>query len=172
MRSPNSQWRVWAGVAVALVLIIIGAIANRPAKDPGLTGRYEDPNTHQIISNPDGKKPDSYGVANSTPIYIGFEKLLNEGVSFNQLNNLKLAFYNYSQSRQDKLTEVSLDPQSLKVKLDDEGNILLTFNVLLNRKETVSANVACSGIDAADLVIKDTSGKQLFDSGVIGAPTN
>jgi len=163
-------------VIAILILIIAGFYAFYSSKHDkngsnGInTGTYYDPYSHETISNPAGKTPDTYGVPQNKPVYLGFDKLLNYGIELSQLNDIELAFYNYSNSLSTPLKEISVDVNSINSAVNQNSSTPFTINftVVFDGKSKYQAKAQYSGLKDMHLFIMDPSNKTVYDSGVLG----
>jgi hypothetical protein len=174
MQSPNKTRRLGL-LLIGLLVIGVGLIlAQRSSKKNSTATEYLDPYSHQVVSSPRGKTPDTYGTPSDRPLYLGFDKLIDHGMSFNQVNNLEVAFYQYSKIK--AIKEVSIDVDHVTTKYDPSdpsGNFLIFFKVMFNRKDINQAKVEYSGLDGVRLYLTEPgSGKLIFDSGTIGSPNS
>lgn len=162
---------VTAVVCIAAVATLVTFMDSR--KSPPDINEYKDPLSGQTVSDPEGKSPESFGISDNQPIFLGFDALLKRGLTFEQLNNLKQAFYNYSESKPQPLDEISADISSIASHRGRSGdNIIfyLQFDVRFDRKETQKARVDYNGLNSIRLYISDaSSGKVIYDSQTIGS---
>src|SRR5690242_19720179 len=106
---------------VAVLVLILGGVAligrlNPPKSNSDKNkintivdkGLYQDPNSKQTVSNPDGKTPENYGATPDAPIYLGYNSLLDIGVSADQLGDYKFAVYQFLKGNNKKADEVSI----------------------------------------------------------------
>jgi hypothetical protein len=177
MKTLSKSQKIAIAVIVSFLFLIgIALFATNRAGQNNKTGEYLDPYSHQTVSNPPGKGPDTYGTQSDTPVYLGIEKLLDHGLSFDQLDNLKYAFYRYSLSRPNHIHEVSLDVDHITTKYnssDPNAHYFIFFNVRFDRKNTYKAQVEYTGLNDVRLYLIDVrTNKVLYDSLVIGAEAN
>lgn len=175
MQSPNRR-RIFLALGLLIILIIIGLILvlpskKRGAKSPGDAGQYVDPLSHQIVSNPPGKAPDVYGQPKNLPLYLGFDSLLDYGLTVGQLDNLKVAFYRYSQTLPRPLSQISVDVNHITTQHDPtDPNSLFTilFKVQFDQRSNYQAKAEYSGLDDIRLhLIDPMNSKTLYDSQVL-----
>lgn len=165
MRSVNK--RLFLIVSVAILLLVIGLVTllARPAKKPSTPQitTYTDPYSHETITDVAGKAPDTYGSAAATPIYLGFDKLLDHGMTFNQVGNLKVAFDNFSKTQPKPIQQVSIDVDHITAE-HDNSSFFLFFNVMVNRQYIYKAKVDYTGLSAIHLYLSDSKGTLVYDS--------
>jgi hypothetical protein len=156
-------------MALVFLGVWLAAHQNRPNKS-GFSGTYDDPYSHQTVSNPAGKTPDTYGASKNQPVYLGFDKLLNYGIDLDQLNSVKLAFYNYSNSLPSPLKEISIDVDHITSRTDLNKNPSFTidFTVKFDRANDYKVQAGYNGLEDMRVYIKEISGKQVYDSGPLG----
>jgi hypothetical protein len=171
MRLANRKLLV---ISILVLILIIAAIAeiHEPAKNVpnGETGQYMDPLSHETVSSPTGKTPDTYGQNANSLLYLGFDKLLNHGLTFKQLNNLKSAFGNYSSKQSPQIKEVTIDVDHITSQYNPssgDDNFYILFSGLFDRKTAYRAKIQYSNITDIRLFLLDVAGNQLFDSGVV-----
>ena len=152
------------------VLLIVGIIfAFKPTHpNPHTQGQHVDPLSHETVSSPAGKAPDKYGVPNNTPLYLGFDKLLDYGLSTDQLDNVQTAFYRYSQSLPKPIGQISVDVDHITAQ-SDSSNPNTPFDVLfkvqLDGKSVYQAKAEYFGLDDIRLYLTDQNTKAvIYDS--------
>lgn len=157
-----------------VVLIIVGLIVfiGRPNKTKIGTGQYYDPGSGETVSDPIGKTPEFSGQDSGQPVYLGFSKLLDIGVTQDELNGIKLAFARYPYQNAKPANEISIFVSSIVTAPYDKGidtKQTVSFTVLLNRKDKFYASIDYFDLTTIRLSIKEnsTSSKILYDSGNI-----
>jgi hypothetical protein len=162
-------------VAVTVILLVVAIILSikQSGNKPASSGEYVDPNSHQTISNPSGKAPESYGTRPNESIYLGISPLLDHGLSTSQINDLKDAFYAYSK-KAGPFRETSLNVDSITDGPHDTSGPTITdsvtFKVVFDRKTTYDAKFVYYDIDYGRLYLYDPkTNTQVFDSGEITA---
>lgn len=126
-----------------------------------------DPFSHETISSPKGKTPETYGTNATLPLYLGFDKLIDRGMTFRQVGNLKYAFYNYSQAENLKTKRISIDVDHITTQ-HTGSQFLILFNVQFNQKNVYRVKVDYSGLTAIRLYLLGTkSGDLVYDSGLV-----
>jgi len=136
-------------------------------------GDYYDKGSKETVSNPPNRQPETYGTTETNPpTYLGFSKLLDIGVTSFQVDATKESFYRYSKKDQKNIKEVSIFVDSIKAVYRDrdsaDPNQTATFDVKIDRKDTLKAKLVYSELRVARLYLYDakTNGV-LFDSGNI-----
>jgi hypothetical protein len=166
--------------AVALVIIIGGAalVANNN-KDKADTskdvttgkGEYYDPNSKETVSDPNGKGPDNYGADPAAPIFLGTSSLLDNGVAFDQEQDMRFAIFQYFNGKKEKVKEVSVVVDSVKPvprSADDQNpRFTINFNIVVDRKTTYKVRMEYFDLSSIQLYMSDSSGTQIYDSGVV-----
>lgn len=173
-----------------LILIIVGSVvfvglvgwgatvlSNHTKQNKGktndFTGQqgYYDSNSHQTVSDPSGKTPDTYGATTDAPIYLGNEALLDHGVTITQVGDYKFALYQFLKTNKIKATEASIVVDSVvKPPIDPNrttDTLTIYFNVVINRKTAYNATLDYSNLDTANLKLTDNTGAQVYDSGPV-----
>lgn len=88
-------------------------------------------------------------------------------MTFDQLNNLKSAFYNYSKSQNFSIQQVSVGVDNINVYKDAaSGQFYMAFNVMMNSKSVYQAKVY-EVSDSAIRLLLDSAGNNIYDSQVI-----
>lgn len=166
---PNNK-KVIILIAVSVVSIAIIAVlalqrSNKQA--PPDAGLYHDPNSGEIVSDPEGWQPENFAGQANAPIFLGFSKLLDIGITQFQLDAAKGGFGEYSATKNDYVKEVSLHVNSIKREAFDPDGAdptrRVSFTVTINRTETFSAKLEYTTIQNASLLLyKDD--KRIFKS--------
>lgn len=132
---------------------------------------YYDEGSGETIYNPKDRAPESYGAQSDRPIYLGFSKLLDYGISKFQLDSTKEAFYMYSKTNNNNLKEVSIFIDTIKISSRNRESPDLkqtaSFEVKFNRVTTVKATLSYFDLRSIQLILQDSAGTQLFDSGIV-----
>ncbi len=172
---PAKRSLIQACAITLLALFVIGVLIllfQRSNKNPGDTGRYYDRNSGEVVSDPTGKGPDTYGETDSQMIYLGFSKLTELGLTKYQLASLQACLQQYSATRQNNVKEVSISVNTIKqAALDKEsttGDLSLTFDLTINRTELYQAQLFTRSLTTAKLILKQGD-KQILDSGFVDA---
>lgn len=169
----TNQKRLMLALAGFVVLIIIGVVVflGRPKKIASDTGQHYDPGSGETVSNPVGKTPEYLGQDSGQPLYLGFSKLLDIGITQDQLKGIKLAFEKYPYANNKPAGEISIFVNNITSAPHDVNDTKQTiyFPVLLNRKDTYYATVDYFDLTTIHLYIKETSSatKIVYDSGNI-----
>ncbi|MBX4190483.1 hypothetical protein KW794_00145 [Candidatus Saccharibacteria bacterium] len=165
MQSVNKRRLIAVIVLVLVVIMGVVALLHKPSKPSSTpqTNTYTDPYSHETVTETQGKAPDIFGTTAQTPIYLGFDKLIDHGVSYDQVGNLKTAFYQYSKTKNSPIKEVSLDVDHIK-SIKEGRNFYLTFKVVFDRKDIYQAKLDYTGLSAIRLYLYDNSGNLIFDS--------
>ncbi|HEY5667826.1 MAG TPA: hypothetical protein VIR03_01545 [Candidatus Saccharimonadales bacterium] len=132
---------------------------------------YYDPNSHQTISNPSGKTPDLYGAMPGSPVFLGLNALLNNGLTLTQVGDYKFALYQFVKSNKIAATEASIAVDSVTTPPIDPDRttdtLTIYFNIVINRKTIYKAVLDYSNLDTAQLKLTDSAGTQVYDSGPV-----
>lgn len=150
------------GIFLAVVLVL----SDKPQQSGEGTGQYYDTGSGETVSSPIGKTPENYGEEQDKPLYLGFSKLPNYGVTQNQVEALKLGLAFYSGRRSEKITEVSLQVATISAGAynEDSGERILTFDLQVNRKDMYQATMVYKGLRSAKLSLaKDGTEKYASD---------
>ncbi|HVO86480.1 MAG TPA: hypothetical protein VMT23_01980 [Candidatus Binatia bacterium] len=176
MQSVNRRRLILIVAGLTLLFLVVVAILapRHPAKKPQTnpTNSVVDPLSHKTVSNPSGVAPEHYGSNPELPIYLGFDKLLNYGLSSEQVFSLQVAFYNYTQTVSPPVTQVSVGVDTISTDhdaADPNSPFFISFDVGFNGNKAGRAKVDYSDLElkSVRLYLTDNSGKQVFDSGVV-----
>lgn len=128
------------------------------------TNEYYDPGSGETVSNPPDRTPETYGVDNNEPIFLGTSRLLDFGVTKYQLEDLKNAFMAFSKTKNNDVKEVSISVNTIKNGPDiDEQTRSVTFDTTINRNEKYQAELHLVIIQKARLILRQ-GGKEVFRS--------
>jgi len=166
-----------AGGVIILLLMIVGLLfagqltKKQASQDPPNfftdTGKY-DANSGDTTSNIIGKSPESFGTLPDTPVYLGVTGFLDNGLTTEQLNDVKYAFYKYATSTTPKIKQVSFTKDSFKATPPDaNGKTTMTFDVVLDNKPKMHGSILYYNTDTIELTLQDASNNKIFESGVI-----
>ncbi len=158
-------------IAAGLTLLVRHNHAAKAAAPAPAIIHY-DANSGKTVRTIPGEQ-NTNGTSANAPYYLGAEVLLQHGMTSDQLTNLEKAFYQYSQINNLGIKQVSINPDTFTTGILNQGTANQTntadFNVVFDSKTTVHAQARYSGLDSAELFLTDSSsGKQLYDSGVLG----
>jgi len=160
---------LFSSLVVAFVLLQIQKKSQK-SDTPGESGLYYDPGSGETVSDPPDKTPETYGSQGRELTYLGFSKLLEFGVSKFQLDATKLAFENYSKSRDNNIKEVSITSSSIKNGPDkDDFTLSVEFEFVINRKEHYQAELQLHMIRQVKLILKNGEAK-IYESKLLEPP--
>lgn len=155
-----------SSVLLAGVFAIISWQDGRRTED---TGRHYDSPSGETISDPEGKTPENFA-GDSQPIYLGFARLYDSGLTKFQVEAVRYSFIRFSESRPEKIKEVSIYVNTIEqVPFDRDSSDptrRVVFDVIINRKDKFQATVEYTSIRSAELVLR-SNGMEAFRSGVI-----
>lgn len=156
---------------IVAVGALVFTLANKKDTLVSTTGEYYDPASKETVSNTADKTPESYGEVTSQPVFLGFSKLLDVGVSADQITGAKLAFTNYFNKQNLPVKEISIYVDTIKqtpLERGSEENRSVTFNAILGRKQKVAAKLEYYDLSNIRLYLANKSGGDIiFDSGAI-----
>lgn len=165
----NKRFIVVLAIALAAVLIGTGLLLfgqdNKPAP---VKTEYKDPWTGEVVSDPEGKTPDKFGTNSDQPIFLGLDKLLQHGLSYEQLKLAENAYYAYSKAHDSYVKEISIDVSRIDDRRRGSGDDITftsSFPTKINRSEIVTTNLEYVGLSDLRLILTDGAGKMLYDSG-------
>lgn len=164
MQSPNKNKAILVGIVlmpVIISLIVFVFISSRSSNSE----EYFDPGSGETVSDPKGKTPELFGVDSEAPLFLGFSKLIDAGLTSGQLDLVKASFGRFSKTEDRYITELSITVDTIERTEEDSG-FSLSFDLTANREIKYSCTVSYVGLDDARVVVSDESGKQIFDSSV------
>jgi hypothetical protein len=174
--SNNKKLIIIASIFTALIVLVLILFGGSKKQANKPTSGYYDSFSHQTISNPPGETPETGGANSNNPIFLGIDKFLNYGVTSDQLNNIKFAFYGYSKSLPSPIKEISIDVDHISTQnivSGDSSQYLVNFNVKFDREKVYQAKLDCSGISSVRLYLINSSTKKvIFDSQIIDSGPN
>lgn len=163
-------------IALIVVAIIFNANKNDnkvDASNPVVT-TYTDPYSGETITTTENKAPEGDNVENSI-VYFGFSKLLQYGMSTEQIALLKDSIANYSHKREDakqsKIKEVTIDYSTYRQIMSEEiTQRVVEFTIVMNRDENLRYKFTNTSIYTRDLLtlIYAPNGSVVYDSSVDG----
>ncbi len=159
-------------VIIAIVLVASLILVFSKKSKPNNEGEYLDPLSHQTISDPKGKSPETNGKENIRPVYLGFNTLIDQGLSSDQLSGLETAFYRYSTQQLQAIKEISVDVDNITTYQDKSfanGSFVMQFKVRFDRKTDYTAKVEYSGLSVVRLYLLGANNQIIYDSQVIDA---
>lgn len=159
---------ILAGVILVGSLIALAVSGSYKRKSTEGSGEYFDTISGETVSDPAGKSPELFA-GDTQPVYLGFVKLLDAGITKFQLDAIKYGFTKFSEGREEKIKEVSVDIKTIKrqaINLDSNEPSRVSFDVVINRKERFQATIEYTSIRSANLIL-NFDAKEVFKSGVI-----
>lgn len=99
--------------------------------------------------------------------YIGFDNLLNHGISSYQIDDLKFAIINYTKSTGKDLANAVVDGQSIATKPRARTSIErdeVSFNLAINNQAVLKARMQFFDVSGIHLYLSDSTGKIVYDS--------
>ncbi len=161
---------IGAFIVIGLIVLFVSFLGKETQNK---TDVYYDPASKETIDDKADKTPEILeDNASTEPVFLGFGKLIQYGLSQDQLTNLKIAFNTYLGKGDNGKKEVSVYVDSVTsnpIDRETGGNPSISFDTLIQRKEKLSAVVTYSGV--ADIQLKLNQGTKLvFDSGIVTNP--
>lgn len=172
MQSPSKRRLVLVASIIFLIIIGLVYLLARPQKQSTTqqVNEYVDPFSHETISSPPGKSPDTYGESDKT-LFLGFDKLLDLGLTSGQLDNVENALLNYSKSTNQSFSRISVDVDNITSQYDNTKSnspFIIQFRVQFNGKKIYNAKVQYLGLrDVRIYLTEPESGKLVYDSQVL-----
>lgn len=172
--ATNKKPLIIAAIITVLILGLAIYFAFRPGhKSSSSDNRYTDKFSHEVVSSPTGKQPDTYGRPGNTPLYLGFDKLLNFGLTSDQLTLLKNAFYSFSSKQSAPFKQISIGVDNINSGHDDSNPsspFYIKFNFQVDQKKIYAATAQHAGLDDVRLLVYDGA-KSVYDSGSLYVPS-
>jgi len=156
-------------IGLVVSLLTSGNQQKNGTAGTGDTTSHFDPVSKETIVTQNGKAPETGGGDSTRPIFAGIDKLLNYGITTQQLSSLQFAFTQYAPTAGSS-TQISLAVDDITTDRapDPDGRFFVLSHVVVNQKDTYKLKLFYSGLSDVQLVLYDSSGQsQLFDSGVI-----
>ncbi|MFO0920762.1 MAG: hypothetical protein U0451_03765 [Candidatus Saccharimonadales bacterium] len=154
-------------VFVLLTIFIILIIITRTRKDSQNTNEYFDPGSGETISDPLNKTPETFNSDPDQPVFLGFSKLIDYGVTQHQIEGFKNILSMYSKANGSSIREASISVDTIKYdnNSDDPDSLIhfATFDMTINRTDKYTAKLTLNGINVVQLnLTKD--GKVIYQS--------
>lgn len=145
--------------AGAILLLLIGGIilyfiGHKPTATEPKQNTYTDPITHETVSNPSGKTPESYGTTAGEATIFGLDKLFNQGFSTDQVDYFKSCLID--QGRLHDFKYISVDLRNLKHNFNSdtgESNYTLSIVGTKDNKQTETYGVKLDTTDISSLKV-------------------
>lgn len=156
-------------VLVVILSIIFIALKTSHKSTPPQTGNssYVDPASGTTVSSPNGKTPEPLSGYNGV-VYLGFSSLIDDGLSNDQFNNVKLhlaAYYENSSVGSEKITQVSLQTSSITQNNNpDSGIIILKANLIINKTITQHMILHYNVLGHLVMDLTDTNNTLIYSS--------
>lgn len=133
---------------------------------------YYDPYSGETIDYPTCKAPEVYGNSAAGTVFLGSSRLLDEGISLEQLKSYEYGAYQYFKGQSPKVTELSIDKSTIRYTLHDpnstEPRDNISFTLVANRITKYKASLDCFNSSSIQLKLYNIeNNSQVFDSGVI-----
>ncbi len=163
-------------VLVVTIMVFASSKNKQNSTDQGSTSlqqdSYKDPYSGETVDYPKGKGPDQYGYSAAGTIFLGSSRLLDEGISLEQLKSYEYAAYQYFKTLSPKVTEISLDKSTVNFKLHDQNSTEprdnITFTLVINRTTKYNASLDVFDSSSVQLRMYDQEkNSQVYDSGVV-----
>ncbi len=166
---------IGAFIIIGLIVLFVSFLGKETQNK---TDVYYDPASKETIDDKADKTPEILeDNASTEPVFLGFGKLIEYGLSQDQLTNLKTAFNTYLGKGNNGKREVSLYVDSISsYKVNDvpDSDFGLSFDVIIDRKTKLSAIMYQLKVSDIQLKLnKEGSDKAIFDSGIVtNSPIN
>lgn len=167
MRIFNKKILIIVSLCLLLMIgfIVFRVLTNNKNEeiDSSKTIIYEDSGSGEtVIDTPNKTKEKAMG---DSFVMLGFTKLLEIGVSYNQLEKIKTHFSDYSMKLEDHFKEISITTSSIKSTFNSDTNErIITFSVIIDRKTSLEAKITYIGLGSPSLYLYDEYGNQIHKS--------
>ena len=155
--------------SIGFVLLFLFLVGLSTSKKKPVKNEYFDQASGETISNPSDKSGESYGEPGQKIAYLGFGKLLENGITKTQLDKVKSLLSDFSKNKNLNTTEISLTSDGIGVYVPEIGsqdtNTVITGKITVNRTGAYAIEISYASITEVRLVVKD-NGTQAYDSGV------
>lgn len=171
--SPKKKLAIAIGVFIAISVIaisftLISRQASQTKSKAGNTNsqtQYTDPVSGEVVSNPSGKAPEAVSGYNGVT-FLGFDRLIDYGISSDQLTSIKGYLENYKDvATGNKITQISLDATSLKQSINaDSGTKLVTVRIVVNKSIEQTLELSYQGIEDMTVTVYDKDHVKIYSS--------
>jgi ABC-type Na+ efflux pump permease subunit len=94
---------------------------------------------------------------------LGFIKLIDIGVTYDQLTTIKSELNDYAKTQKGTVSEISIDVSTITSSYnEDTSERTITFTVVIDQKTKIKATVTYKGLGDPALTLYDSSGKQVY----------
>lgn len=174
MQLVNKRNVIIAGSIVVLLVVIGGLFAAQQSRNNANDTAGEprdietvDQNSGETISTIEDKSPENFGMLPDTPTFLNLDEFITNGLSMEQLNSLRYAFYTYTTSTNPKIKQVSITKDSvIAAPPNADGKVVATFEVMFDAQPKMPGKLVYFG-ESIELTITDASGKKVFESGTV-----
>lgn len=148
--------------SILLSIIFISIETKKPnIIDTSLSNSYIDPGTGETIYTQTDKTPE----IGSKVSFIGFEKLIDFGLTSNQLDLIKYHIGEFSTINSIDISEISIFYNSISLKINKTNGINnITFQSIINRDLKYNIKINYKSINDLSINIYNLSNKLLYNS--------
>lgn len=147
---------------IVSIFILVFTDLGRQKSNPD---EYFDPGSGETVSSPKDKTPELFGISSDGPTYLGFSKLIDAGLTTDQLDLVKVIFGRFSVTNDRNITEISITAKTIDLESSEEG-FSMSFEITANRTTKYSSVIKYVGLNDAHVLVTDKDGQQVFDSSV------
>jgi hypothetical protein len=143
---------------ISIIYLIVSNISNQnKTKDASITNIYNDPLSGEVLYETPNKESEK---SQTSIIILGISKLLDAGLTNNQLDKLRQYYDDYSLTLEKPVTEISVDVKSIEQSIDQSNNRLIVgFPILINRETNLRSEVISTDINNIILNIYNNNDK-------------
>jgi hypothetical protein len=145
-------------IIVALTIYFVIAYKNKTDTGKLVITSYVDQYSGETVS--EQKNGNSKNIT-----MLGFIKLIDIGVSSDQVKVIKTEFESYAKSQKESVSQISIDASTVTSSINrDTGERMISFTVVINQKTKLKAKVVYKGFEDPNLTLYDQGDNQLYKS--------
>lgn len=141
---------ITAGVLLVgiIILVIVSVSMKQDVQKRDMGTQYVDPGSGEVIIENPNRSPQSTFLDGKTPtVFLGFSKLLDNGLSSSQTQSIQSAFSSYAEKENTHFDEVSMTVSTLRYASEDGGVAKkMTFDTKINRTDDYFVTVEFSDL--------------------------
>jgi hypothetical protein len=150
-------------VVIGILVLVVSLLATNSSNQKASTSPTPSAAAGASTSDAVAKGP-------TMPQFAGFDELQSYGISANQIDAVKYAYFKYSKSINKKINNVELHSSTINVaphdRYSESTTDTVTFSASLD-DTLYQAKVEYSGLYEARLHLLDSTGKEFYDSGTV-----
>lgn len=162
-------------LAIVIVAIIWIIVASRQEGDGGepTTTVTIDPDTGDEIVNVEGKTPENAPLEDTIMLLGGSQFIDKTSINNTQYQFFTAQLEHFAEETDEKINTIKLLPESIELLDSTPSGVPFLYGVQVktvtteNLEATYNSTLRLIGLDKIQLIINDTNGNALFDSGVV-----